>query len=105
MGEPFTWSRYNRRCSVCSTWAHFTLQHTASLYGPLAERPEALPPGVPSPEGEIGLTAPTRRRLMMPPQLVQKDIAAAAQAAAPCRCCTLAMLSAEVHIFSGTESV
>lgn len=76
-----------------------------SLYGPLAERPEALPPRVPSPEGEMGLTAATRQRLMMPPQRVQKDIATAARAAAPCRCCTLAMLNAEVHIFSGTESV
>lgn len=29
VGEPSRWSRYNNRCSVCSTWAHFTLQHTA----------------------------------------------------------------------------
>lgn len=26
--EPSIWSRYTRHCSVCSTWAHFTLQRT-----------------------------------------------------------------------------
>lgn len=35
VGEPSSWSRYNRRCSVCSTWAHFTLQQTAeSIWAP-----------------------------------------------------------------------
>lgn len=35
VGEPSSRSRYNGLCSVCSTWAHFTLQHTAeSIWAP-----------------------------------------------------------------------
>lgn len=34
--EPSIWSRYNSHCSVCSTWAHFTLQQTGeSIWAPL----------------------------------------------------------------------
>lgn len=33
--EPSIWSRYNSHCSVCSTWAHFTLQQTGeSIWAP-----------------------------------------------------------------------
>lgn len=33
--EPSIWSRYNSHCSVCSTWAHFTLQRTGeSIWAP-----------------------------------------------------------------------
>ena len=67
--EPSIWSRYSSHCSVCSTWAHFTLQRAGGLYGPFCKRPEALPPRVPpprlrsSPEGEIRLTGQQDRGL------------------------------------------
>lgn len=33
--EPSIWSRYTNHCSVCSTWAHFTLQRTGeSIWAP-----------------------------------------------------------------------
>ena len=33
--EPSIWSRYTSHCSVCSTWAHFTLQRTGeSIWAP-----------------------------------------------------------------------